>query len=79
MTRGNAFDNEGIVTINPRFPPILGDLLIWGAPPDPRQEISCTSFSAVSIYLHEIIRNCPEGQGLLLLFNTEVPYGKHKV
>ena len=37
-----------IVTINPLSPSRLGDFLIWGAPPDPRQEVSCTSFSTVS-------------------------------
>jgi hypothetical protein len=38
-----------ILSINPLYPPILGDFKIWGAPPDPWQEVSCTSFSAVSI------------------------------
>ena len=33
--------------------------------------------NVLTIYLHEIIHNCPEGQGLLLLFNTEGPYGEH--
>ena len=37
-----------ILSINPLYPPILGDILSWGTPPDPRQEVSCTSFSAVS-------------------------------
>ncbi len=59
-------ETADIVLINPLYPPILGVFYIWGTPPDPRQKVSCTSFSAVSIYLHEIIHNCPEGQGLLL-------------
>ena len=35
-----------IVSINPLYPPILGDFFIWGTPTDPQQEVSCTSFSA---------------------------------
>jgi hypothetical protein len=47
--KDGIFTNEiaEIAFINPLYPPILGDFLIWGAPPDPRQEESCTSFSAV--------------------------------
>jgi hypothetical protein len=30
----------------------LGDFLSWGTPPDPRQGVSCTSFSAVSNISH---------------------------
>jgi hypothetical protein len=37
-----------IVYINPLYPPVLGDLWVWGTPPNPWQEVSCTSFSAVS-------------------------------
>jgi hypothetical protein len=42
-------ENAEIVSINPLYPPILGDFGSWGAPPDPRQEISCTSFSVQSV------------------------------
>ena len=36
-----------IVSINPLYPPILGDFFkSRGHPPDPRQQVSCTSFSA---------------------------------
>ena len=35
-----------IVSINPLYPPILGDFLNLGDTPRPRQEVSCTSFSA---------------------------------
>jgi hypothetical protein len=38
-----------IFSINPLYPPSLGDFKSWGTPPDPRQEVSCTSFSVVSI------------------------------
>ena len=42
-------ETAGIFSINPLYPPILGDFVSWGTPPDPRQEVSCTSFSAVSV------------------------------
>jgi len=34
-----------IVSINPLIPQSWGIFLCWGTPPDPRQEVSCTSFS----------------------------------
>ena len=34
-----------MVLITP--PPILGGFYSWGTPPDPRQEVSCTTFSAI--------------------------------
>ena len=49
-SRIEAYSKETveILLINPLYPPILGDFEIWGTPPDPRQEVSCTSFSAVA-------------------------------
>jgi len=32
-----------IISVNPLYPPSLGGFLSWGTPPDPRQEVSCTS------------------------------------
>jgi hypothetical protein len=49
----NYIDTAEIVSINPLYPPILGVFYIWGTPPDPRQKVSCTSFSAVLF-----MRNC---------------------
>jgi hypothetical protein len=44
-----------ILSINPLYPPIyppiLGDFKSWGTPPDPRQEVFCTYFSAVSVLI----------------------------
>jgi hypothetical protein len=37
-----------IVSINPLTPQSWGTFKSRGTPPDPRQEVSCTSFSAVS-------------------------------
>ena len=46
---GNIFFRTAeIVSIKPLYPPILGDSYSWGTPPDPRQEGSWTSLSAVS-------------------------------
>jgi hypothetical protein len=53
---GNIFFRTAeIVSINPLYPPILGDSYSWGTPPDPRQEESCTYFSAVSLYVLQIL------------------------
>jgi hypothetical protein len=41
------FETAEIASINPPNPPILGDFLKLGDTPRPRQEVSCTSFSAV--------------------------------
>jgi hypothetical protein len=38
-----------MVPINPLIPQSWGTFLSWGTPPDPRYEVSCASFSAVSI------------------------------
>jgi hypothetical protein len=40
-----------IDSLNPLYPPVLGDFLNRGTPPGPRQEVSCTSFSAVSVII----------------------------
>jgi len=45
---GILIETAEIISINPLYPPILGDFKAWGTPPDPGQEVSCTSFSAVS-------------------------------
>jgi hypothetical protein len=52
MIRQHTFGAEyietaEIVLINPIYPPVLGDFLKLGDTPRPRQEVSCTSFSAV--------------------------------
>ena len=39
-----------IVSINPLIPQSWGTFYSWGTPPDPWQEASCVSFSAVSIH-----------------------------
>jgi len=40
-----AFSNP---IFNPLCPPVLGEIEIWGIPPSPRQEVSCTSFLGIS-------------------------------
>ena len=39
-----------MVFINPLYPPLLGDFGIWGTPPNPWQEVSCTSFLGALLY-----------------------------
>jgi hypothetical protein len=45
---GYYIETAEILSINPLYPPILGDLKSWGTPSGPQQEVSCTSFSTVS-------------------------------
>jgi hypothetical protein len=45
-------ENAEIVSINPLIPQSWGTFEARGAPPDPQQEVSCASFSAVSAMNH---------------------------
>jgi hypothetical protein len=43
------YKNAEMALINPLYPPSLGEFRSWGTSPDPRQEVSCTSYSALFI------------------------------
>ena len=45
------YENAEMVFINPLYPPVLGDFYGWGTPPDPQQDVSCASFSAVTLFV----------------------------